>query len=181
MEGYKEVSIKKITDSCHISKGAFYHHFTSKEDLYNEVLNRFFFNYFNSSDLLYDPQISFEDKILHFVQSFVTPYEELLKLSTRKDLLPYFRFLFQAAANHPVIQYRVNKHFYKKGYYLALIIKDEKKNGKFGNELRAKQIAHQLLSLVLGITILDGIYDASVIKARLIESINQYIKLMINK
>ncbi len=177
-QGYKEVSINKIINACELSKGAFYHHFSSKEDLYTQVLNRFFFNYFQSSNFIFDPSISFNDKLLHFVQSFVTPYEELLKLSTRNDLLPYFRFLFQAASNHTEIQIKINRHFYKKGYYLALIIKEEQQLNGLIKEIDAKHIAHQLLSLVMGVTILDGIYDATKIKSRLTDSINQYIQLI---
>ena len=177
-EGYKEVSINKIITKCALSKGAFYHHFVSKEELYQQVLNRFFFNYFQSSDFVYDSNLSFEEKLQSFVQAFVTPYEELLAFSTKTDLLSYFRFLFHAASHHPSVQYRVNKHFYKKGYYLAQIIKEEQKLNNFGENRNPKNIAHQLLSIILGVSILDGIYDATKIKSRLSESITQYIQLI---
>ena len=180
-EGYREISINRIVQECGISKGAFYHHFKSKEDLYMEVLERFFFSYFKNSDFVYNKNINFKDKIEQFIYSFVTPYEELLVMTEREDLIPYFRFLFQAAGHHSLIKYKVNRHFYKKGYYLSLIIAEQQEENIINRHIDAKLIAHQLLSLILGITILDGIYDAAKIKAHLISSIELYIQLIINK
>ena len=176
-KGYKEISINNIIGECGISKGAFYHHFKSKEELYQEVLNRFFFNYFQDADFIYTPEISFKEKLQHFVNSFLSPYDELLKMTSRNDLILYFRFLFQAAASNETIKYKVNKHFYKKAYYLAQILQDEKKN--FTTDLSIKPIARQLLAIILGITILDGINDATDIKANLKESIGVYLQMLI--
>lgn len=180
-EGYKEVSINKIIQVCEVSKGAFYHHFESKDDLYTQVSHRFFFNYFQSSNFIYNDSISFSEKLNHFIISFVTPYEELLLISNSKDLIHYFRFLFQAASHSPSIKYKVNKHFYKKAYYLALIIREEQEKNRINNHLNTKSIARQLLSIVLGTTLLDGIYDASIIKQHLHESIELYIELLKGK
>jgi len=178
LEGYKEISINRIIEKCGISKGAFYHHFQSKENLYMQVLDRFFFDYFDNSDFVYNELLSFEEKINRFIISFVSPYEELLAMTSKTDLILYFRFLFQAAANHESIKYKVNKHFYKKAYYLALIIASEQQSHTIIPTHHARDLARQLLSIVMGITILDGIYDASQIKSRLIESIKIYTNLI---
>lgn len=180
-EGYKEVSIQSIVSHCGISKGAFYHHFVSKDDLYTQVLNRFFFNYFNESDFNYGDKLSFKEKLSLFVDHLITPYEELLELTNRKDLLAYFRFLFQSATAHPQIQNKVNKHFYKKGYYLELLIKEELKMRNIIAIIDAKKLARLLLSIVLGITVLDGIYDAAKIKSHLHESLEIMLQLMLKK
>ena len=175
-EGYKEVSINKIIKQCDISKGAFYYHFETKEDLYQQVLDRFFFNYFKDEDFLYDPILSLEEKLNQFIISFRTPYEELLSLTSRNDLIYYFRFLFQAAGQNKAIQYKVNKHFYRKGYYLSLLIKESQSNNTIDESIDSKALARQLLSMVMGTTLLHGIYDASVIKSRLLEMVSLFIK-----
>jgi len=175
-EGYKEVSINRIIKQCEISKGAFYYHFETKDDLYQQVLDRFFFNYFNDEDFLYDSTLSLEEKLNHFIISFTTPYEELLSLTLRNDLINYFRFLFQAAGQSKTILYKVNKHFYKKGYYLSLLIKESQLENNIDATIDAKSLARQLLSIVMGTTLLYGIYDASVIKGRLLEMVKLFIK-----
>lgn len=174
-EGYKEVSINKIIGNCNISKGAFYHYFTSKEDLYSQVLERFFFNYFDNSDFTYDENLSLAEKLQYFIISFASPYEELLELTSRSDLIHYFRFLFHAAGHDDLTKYRINKHFYKKGYYLSILIKEEQKKNGFEIDASPKAIARQFLSMVLGIILLDGINDASTIKAQLIASTELFL------
>ncbi len=180
-EGYKEVSVQNIVNHCGISKGAFYHHFTSKDDLYAQVLDRFFFNYFNESEFDYGNEVRFKDKLSLFVDHLITPYEELLELTNRKDLLAYFRFLFQSATVQPHIQYKINKHFYKKGYYLELLLKEELKKKNLITKIEAKKVARLLLGIVLGITVLDGIYDAAKIKSHLHESLEVMLQLILKK
>ncbi|NPD45195.1 MULTISPECIES: TetR/AcrR family transcriptional regulator [unclassified Lentimicrobium] len=180
-EGYKEVSIQNIVSHCGISKGAFYHHFKSKNDLYEEVLNRFFFNYFNESDFDYSQEKNLKDKLGEFVEHLISPYEELLELTSRKDLLAYFRFLFQSAASQDSIQYKINRHFYKKGYYLELLLKEELKQQNMAIAIDAKKTARLLLSIVLGMTVLDGIYDAAKIKSHLHESLDIMIQILVKK
>lgn len=180
-EGYKEVSIQNIVSHCGISKGAFYHHFKSKDDLYEEVLNRFFFNYFNESEFDYSQEKNLKDKLAEFVEHLISPYEELLELTSRKDLLAYFRFLFQSAASQTSIQYKINRHFYKKGYYLELLLKEELKRQNIAVPIDAKKVARLLLSIVLGTTVLDGIYDAAKIKTHLHESLDIMINILVKK
>ncbi|GAA5032858.1 hypothetical protein GCM10011506_22990 [Marivirga lumbricoides] len=40
--GFKEVTMKQLVESAGISKGAFYHYFTSKEQVFEEVVMSFF-------------------------------------------------------------------------------------------------------------------------------------------
>lgn len=41
-KSYKEVTMKQIVDKTGLSKGAFYHHFSSKEQLFLEIVDKFF-------------------------------------------------------------------------------------------------------------------------------------------
>lgn len=41
-KSYKEVTMKEIVEKTGLSKGAFYHYFNSKEDLFREIVNMFF-------------------------------------------------------------------------------------------------------------------------------------------
>src|ERR1700757_27567 len=41
-KNFKEVTMKEIVEQTGLSKGAFYHYFTSKEQVFEEVLNHFF-------------------------------------------------------------------------------------------------------------------------------------------
>lgn len=41
-KGFKEVTMKDIVDNTGMSKGAFYHYFSSKEQVFSEVIDHFF-------------------------------------------------------------------------------------------------------------------------------------------
>ena len=43
-EGYKSVTISKIMSETGLSKGAIYHYFKSKEEIYQATLERYYFN-----------------------------------------------------------------------------------------------------------------------------------------
>ena len=176
-KGYKEVSVNEIAKTCSISKGAFYYHYKSKDELYLEVLHRFFFSYFKSQDCDYGEN-SLEFKFMFLVSTFIEPYKEISSLLKQKDLSAYFRFLFQAVNYFPDIKYRVNKHFYIKGYYLYLIINDAKNRGEIKQSVDPKLMARQILSSIIGVTVLEGINDIDMIKLRLEEVIKGNLNLI---
>src|SRR5580658_5656123 len=52
-KSFKEVTMKEIVDRTGLSKGAFYHYFSSKEQVFKEVINHFFADFFMEDFDLY--------------------------------------------------------------------------------------------------------------------------------
>ena len=176
-KGYKEVSVNEIHKECGVSKGAFYHHFVSKDALYKEVLNRFFFSYFRRDDADYS-DTDLDIKLNNFAKTFIGPYQEISKLLNDKQISAYFRFLFQAANTFEDIRQKVNRHFYTKGYYLYQILEQAKHKKEIKQSINSKVIARQMLSTIIGVTILEGIYDISDVQDRLKEIIEENYNLL---
>ena len=176
-KGYKEVSVNEIHKECGVSKGAFYHHFVSKDALYKEVLDRFFFSYFKRDDADYS-DATVEQKFKDFAKTFIGPYKEISELLNEKQITAYFRFLFQAANAFDDIRQKVNRHFYTKGYYLYQILEQGKHAKEIKENINSKTIARQMLSTIIGITILEGIYDISDVQDRFDEIISEYYNLL---
>ena len=176
-KGYKEVSVSEIHKECGVSKGAFYHHFVSKDALYKEVLDRFFFSYFKRDDADYS-DATVEQKFKDFAKTFIGPYKEISELLNEKQITAYFRFLFQAANAFDDIRQKVNRHFYTKGYYLYQILEQGKHAKEIKENINSKTIARQMLSTIIGITILEGIYDISDVQDRFDEIISEYYNLL---
>jgi AcrR family transcriptional regulator len=176
--GIKEVSINEIIQSCDLSKGAFYHHFESKEQVYMEVLNRFFFFYFRKQNVFYSVDIPLKEKLERFERSFLVPYKEIAGLLKADQLTTYFRFLFQAASNYETIRKRVNIHFYRKGYYLYQILETAKEVGEIRSDIDTEIAARQLLTMLIGETILDGIYTIEALKKNIHTVIFNYYSLL---
>lgn len=177
-KGIKEVSINEIIQSCELSKGAFYHHFESKEQVYMEVLNRFFFSYFKKQNVYYSVDIPLTEKLERFAKSFLDPYEEIAGLLKTDQLTTYFRFLFQAASTFEVTRKRVNIHFYRKGYYLYQILETAKEVGEIRADIDSEIAARQLLTMLIGETILDGIYTLDALKENVHIVIFNYYSLL---
>lgn len=176
--GIKEVSINEIIKSCDLSKGAFYHHFESKEQVYMEVLNRFFFFYFRKQNVFYSVDMSLVEKLERFERSFLGPYEEIAGLLQANQLTTYFRFLFQAASNYEALRKRINIHFYRKGYYLYQILETAKEVGEIRSDIDSEIAARQLLTMLIGETILDGIYTLDALKENIHTVIFNYYSLI---
>lgn len=176
--GIKEVSINEIIKACEISKGAFYHHFESKEKVYMEVLDRFFFAYFKKQNVFYSAEIPFTEKLERFERSFLDPYQEIAGLLKVDQLTSYFRFLFQAASNYDDLRQRVNKHFYRKGYYLYQILEIAKKEGDIKSSIDTEIAARQLISMLIGVTILDGIYTLEALRKNIHTVMFNYYSLI---
>lgn len=176
--GIKEVSINEIIHSCNLSKGAFYHYFESKEQVYMEVLNRFFFSYFKKQNVYYSVDLPLKEKLERFERSFLVPYKEIAGLLKADQLTTYFRFLFQAASNYETIRKRVNIHFYRKGYYLYQILETAKEVGEIRSDIDSEIAARQLLTMLIGETILDGIYTLDALKKNIHTVIFNYYSLL---
>jgi AcrR family transcriptional regulator len=58
-KGYKEVTMKNIVDNTGLSKGAFYHYFNSKEQVFEEVIKSFY------SEISHDDFNNYAGKSLH--------------------------------------------------------------------------------------------------------------------
>ena len=176
-KGYKEVSLNEILKKCEISKGAFYHHYRSKDELYLKVLDRFFFQYFSKQDVDYTDSTLFY-KINYFIGTFLNPYKEIAVILNSNQVSAYFRFLFQAVNNFPEIRVRVNRHFYTKGYYIYQIIEIAKRNKEVKQSIDSKITARQILSTIIGVLILEGINDIENIEIRFKEIVEEYYKLI---
>ena len=177
-KGYKEVSINEILKKCKVSKGAFYHHYKSKDELYVEVLDRFFFSYFGKQDVDYSNN-TLKHKITCLIDTFLTPYREIATLLNQKHVSAYFRFLFQAVNTFPQIRARVNRHFYTKGYYIYQVMNIAKQNNEIKENINSKLVARQILSTIVGVLILEGINDISNIEIRFKEVVDEYFKLLV--
>lgn len=49
-KGYDAVSISEIESASNVSRGAIFHHFANKEDIFNHVADRFVFEFFKDVD-----------------------------------------------------------------------------------------------------------------------------------
>lgn len=77
-KGYN-VGINEIIEKSNTSKGAFYHHFKSKEQLFTDTIHEKFFGVlqgFKSEDY---PELTAREKLLKLLEMVFTPFKALVK------------------------------------------------------------------------------------------------------
>lgn len=111
-KGYNNTSMSDLMKASDLSKGAFYHYFNNKEDLYHEVVDRYFLSYYQAVDwqqvaLMTHFEIS--EMIKGFYKAFIP---EILAL-TPKGMSRYFMMFFEAYEQHEQFRKEV-RSFYRK-------------------------------------------------------------------
>lgn len=102
-KSYKDVTMKDIVKQTELSKGAFYHYFTSKEELYKEIAAMFFSmgttNYaaFNQLSL----SKFYEDYIDHTAISFQKLNDMIGEKNPNKASINLFKFMTDAISRFP--------------------------------------------------------------------------------
>lgn len=99
-KGYKNTTLNNLINASELSKGAFYHYFSSKEALYIAVIDTFFLSYFRKVEWDAFDSLTFEeikDKMKLFYIQFIKEINEL----SEKGVANYYVMLFQAFEYYP--------------------------------------------------------------------------------
>ena len=96
-KGYK-VGINEIIEKSKTSKGAFYHHFKSKEQLFTEAIHQKFFGFIKKFEYLDSSNLDPKEKVLDLVKMVFTPFKNIVnQISSNVNFLSIF-------AEYPKIQ-----------------------------------------------------------------------------
>lgn len=95
-KGYDRVSLNQIVKNTGLTKGAFYHNFSSKSELIHEVMKKYFFVYMDQSmTLIDDLEDNLQDKLIK-IYSRLSKIDLVFQAYPEKKVNPdAFMFLFQ--------------------------------------------------------------------------------------
>ncbi len=82
-KGYS-VGINEIIQKSGTSKGAFYHHFRSKEKLFLETVDKFFFGYLDKLDFWETPELTLREKVVLLAKNAYAPLKAILLLVVKQ-------------------------------------------------------------------------------------------------
>lgn len=112
--GFHGTSMQQLVEATGLSKGAFYHHFKSKSELYEQVIKQYFLSFYKSVD--WD---SFEEQKLNLqeieyqIKQFYISFVQKILSITNHQMSPYFVMYFEAFNILPQFKEEVQM-FYKK-------------------------------------------------------------------
>jgi AcrR family transcriptional regulator len=155
LKGYLSTSINDILDAAETSKGGFYNHFTSKEDLFFEVLK--------------EAQRIWRERALWGMKDVEDPVEKIqvLLMNYRdrylkdSDNFPggciFVTFSVELDDQRPHLAEEVNKGFVGLKRMLKRLLDEGKESGKLSDHVSTSAITEMLFSGMLGASVVYGV------------------------
>lgn len=91
--GYESTSMAQLVQTSNVSKGAFYHYFSSKEEIYDHIIEKYFLGYFKEVDWSALESLSLEEIKQEITRAYQNLLKELIK-ATENQLSCYFIMFF---------------------------------------------------------------------------------------
>ncbi|MFZ7104135.1 MAG: TetR/AcrR family transcriptional regulator [Peptococcaceae bacterium] len=137
-KGYNEVSIQEITKSVGLTKGAVYYFFKNKEQLFQEVFDRIFFNemHLNFSKFSQDSLYKFYHDYLDHHLIFAQKESEVSTIS-----INFYAYMFDAMKNFPELVIRVRESFAQEKKAWIEVSEAARSNGEIETTLSNEQVA----------------------------------------
>lgn len=148
--GYHNTSMQQLVEASKMSKGAFYHYFKSKNDLYSQVIKQYFLSFYKEVDWEKYKQAELsireiEQEIQNFYLSFIPKIMAL----NEKGVSEYYVMYFEAFNLLPEFKKEVQK-FYENLTTVIINATD--------NNTEPIKIATKLIAKYEGILFLLAIY-----------------------
>ncbi|MCG8307725.1 MAG: TetR/AcrR family transcriptional regulator [Cytophagales bacterium] len=177
-KGYN-VGINEIIEQANTSKGAFYHHFKSKEQLFMETIDEYFFGFLDNLSFLDKPNLDFDEQILKLVKLVFTPVKKLKDIFKDGEQFNYLGVLSEYPKND-VLRQKSREHLNLFINKLQEIIEQSQQAGKIKGSIDKKVLSFHISMLIDGsivdaLTIFDNIYKA---EKECIKAIKQLIGLI---
>ena len=173
LKGFLSTSIQDIIESAHTSKGGFYNHFTSKEDLFYQVLDK--------------ARSIWRERNLSGLDEVDTPIEKIKKLMGNyrdrylKDTenfpggCVFITFSIELGDQRPHLAQEVRKGFNGVKAMLNRLLEEGREAGELRNEVNAGVITEVLFSGMLGASVIYNVDREKDSLDRSIDSLIDYL------
>jgi len=149
---YKEVSLKDIVNDIGLTKGAFYHYYTSKEQLFEETV-KYFYNNTIITNYNNFPKTSLEEFYNHYLNVLKEPDE----FDEVEGDMNFFVFLSEASKRIPDFLDIHTAQRKKELWAWSAIIETAKRNKEIKTTISNDDLAIMFLNMSDGISLNRGI------------------------
>jgi len=173
-KGYSSTSITEILEAANTSKGGFYNHFKSKEELFHEVLAV--------------SQKIWREMTLHELDQIDSPVDTLKQflLNYRDRYLKdkvnfpggciFVTFSVELDINRPDLMQEVNKGFAGLKNMLRRLLEQGKESGELRGDVNTNRATDMIFSGMIGSSVLYGVDKSAVSLDRSINSLIDYLE-----
>ena len=162
------ISIRQISNASGIAIGGIYHHFSNKEEIYNEITERYFINYYKFDfNKLRQIKGNAKEKIHSVMAEIFKQKETGIPIESIDDEIDYRSILLVLSGNGFAHENNeeLNQSIIKESReFLTEIIKEGQENGEIRQDFSSEDIAESLILMYMGIQYrweVNLIYDMS--------------------
>lgn len=154
-KGYREVTMSMLVKATGLSKGAFYHYFENKEQLFIETLDNLFFSLspFNS-EMIVNPEVSFYE----YMEMYIENGKKMAKMiasyvGEESSGMGYYRLMLDVANYAPDFHQKVEESNQNELEFWKKIVDNGIKRGELKADLDKEILANHFQWLQDGIAI----------------------------
>jgi len=174
LKGFVSTSINDILEAAGTSKGGFYNHFASKEDLFFEVLN--------------EARRIWREKCLAGLDEIESPIERIKKLlENYRDLylkdaedLPggciFVTFSVELPDQRPHLAEEVNKGFVGLKAMLRRLLNEAQELGDLSDDVNISTVTEMLFAGMVGASVIYGVDKSTASLDRAINALIDYLE-----
>ncbi len=153
-KSYRDVTMKEIVEKTGLSKGAFYHYFRSKDDLFKEIVHLFFSMGAVNYDTFNRQSLSgfYKDYISHTAIAMDT-INEMFGQDKKAGSLNFFFLLFEAVGRFPEFLKLERKMYEKDLEAWTAVVATARAKGEIISESTDTDLAALFLYLTDGVFI----------------------------
>ena len=149
------ISIRQISNASGIAIGGIYHHFSNKEEIYNEITERYFINYYKFDfDKLRQIKGNAKEKIHNVMAEIFKQKETGTPIESIDDEIDYRSILLVLSGNGFAYENNgeLSQSIIKESReFFTEIIKEGQENGEIRQDVSSEDIAESLILMYMGI------------------------------
>lgn len=146
-KGYDKVSMSELVSVSGLSKGAFYHYFSSKEELFRESITAHFFSALGEKLPSPKQGNSLVDSLISIIDYKALAYKNMLELNENSN---FFNLLFQAISMFPEFRNYLKVGSLAEETMMAQLFDDAMSRGEINSTLPPKQLAQMYAAMLDG-------------------------------
>ena len=156
-KGFKAVTMSELVQASGLSKGAFYHYFSSKEALYNEAIEKSLASYFENFQLDYDPELTLRNNLKKLGKANAAMMEEFSQIIDDEHVgLNVYLLYLQTAITSPEFKGQLQHYFNTFHKTFDDWFQQAQSSGEIKPGLNPHFLAKQIMATMEGLNILDA-------------------------
>lgn len=167
-KGYDKTSLNEIVEECNVSKGAFYHYFKNKDELFMEIL----MDMMSAIEKWTIKNVASKSNFRDFIKAYFN-FPEFFKEwgYELKSSINMYRMIFDAMRIFPELKKQFSESYKQHFQHISELMKDAQNKKEIRPDIDSDSFAVVFVVLVEGFVLFDAIFEDGNIVSSKIESI----------